>query len=166
MNRMRLLAVVAAAVLASVIPVAAQVNPEPPAPAPEMNPPAEAPPSEAATDEAAAADAAEPMEQADPDGAQGEVQLGLIQKDVDTISSKFTEYRDVPNGIVVPFFSIRGHRGDLRYSAAGRNVQQGDQQFAFGLDHRKWSLDADYNQIPHRFGNDGRTLLEETRPGV
>lgn len=169
MNRMRLFVLVAAIMAPGLaVPGLAQTSPAPamPAPAPEMNPPGEPPPSEAATDEAAAADTAEPMEPSDPDGARGEVQLGLIQKDVDTISSKFTEYRDVPNGVVVPFFSIRGHRGDLRYSAAGRNVQQGDQQFAFGLDHRKWSLDADYNQIPHRFGNDGRTLLEETGPGV
>jgi MtrB/PioB family decaheme-associated outer membrane protein len=168
MNRMRVFAVVAAAVLAAAIPLAAQVvtpNPEPPAPAPEMNPPAEAPPTEAT--EEAATTAAEPMASGDTGPAfGGEIQLGLIQKDVDTISSKFTEYRDVPNGVVVPFFNIRGHRGDLRYSAAGRNVQQGDQQFYFRLNDRKWALDADYNQIPHRFGNDGRTLLEQTGPGV
>lgn len=164
MNRTRLFVVVAAAVLAAAIPVAAQVPPntEPPAPAPEMSPPTEAPPTEAV-----AADAAAPMEGADTGPRfSGEIQLGLIQKDVDTISSKFTEYRDVPNGVVVPFFNIRGHRGDLRYSAAGRNVQQGDQQFAFRLNDRKWALDADYNQIPHRFGNDGRTLLQQTAPGV
>ena len=169
MNRMRVFTVVAAAVLAAAIPVAAQItpNPEPPAPAPEMSPPAEAPPTEAETDEAAAAAAAEPMASADTGpGFSGEIQLGGILKDVDTISSKFTEYRDVPNGVVVPFFNIRGHRGNLRYSAAGRNVQQGDQQFAFRLNDRKWALDGDYNQIPHRFGNDGRTLLEQTGPGV
>ena len=169
MNRMRLLTVVAAAVLAAAMPVAAQVPPstEPPAPAPEMNPPAQPPPTEAGTDEAAYAAAAEPMEGADTSPKfSGEVQLGLAQTNVDTISSKFYEYRDMPNGVVLPFFSFRGHRGDLRYSAAGRNVQQGDQQYAFRLNDRKWGLNVDYNQIPHRFGNDGRTLLEQTGPGA
>ena len=99
-------------------------------------------------------------------GISGQIEVALFQKDVNTISSKFTEYRDVPNGIVVPFFSLRGHRGDLRYMAAGRSVRQDDQQFAFRLDHRRWTLDGDFNQIPHRFGNDGRTLLQQTAPGV
>jgi len=166
MARMRLF-IVAVAVLAAAVPLAAQVtpNPEPPAPAAEMSPPPVPPPTEAATEEQPAA---APMEAATDagSGVSGEVQLGLIQKDVDTISSKFTEYRDVPNGVVVPFFRLRGHRGDLRYMAAGRNVQQGDQEYAFRLDHRKWMVDGDYNQIPHRFGNDGRTLLQQTGPGV
>ena len=156
--------------LAVAVPAAAQsTTPAPamPAPAPEVNPPSEAPPQEAEVEEPKADEVAAEMPPADQGpGVSGYVEVGLFQKDVDTISSKFTEYRDVPNGLAVPFFALRGHRGDLRYMAAGRGVRQDDQQFALRLDHRQWALDADFNQIPHRFGNDGRTLLEQTAPGV
>ncbi len=171
MTRSRLI-IFAAAMLAIAAPVRAQGTtplPEMPAQAPEVKPPAEAPPQDAPADDTAAAATAAPSDEAAVDegpGLSGQIEVGLFQKDVDTISSKFTEYRDVPNGIAIPYFSLRGHRGDMRYMAAGRSVRQDDQQFAFRVDHRKWSLDGDFNQIPHRFGNDGRTLLEQAAPGV
>ncbi len=169
MTRARL-SIVAALALALTAPALAQETtplPEMPAPASEVSPPSEPPPQEAEVEEPKADEQAAEMPPADPGaGLSGHVELGVFQKDVDTISSKFEEYRDVPNGLVVPFFALRGHRGDLRYAAAGRGVRQGDQQFAIRLDDARWSLDADFNQIPHRFGNDGRTLQVQTGPGA
>jgi MtrB/PioB family decaheme-associated outer membrane protein len=165
MARTTLLAL--AAVLALAVPGAAQELPSMPAPAPETAPPDEAPPKEPTTDPVPAAEAAAaeapPVDEGS--GVSGELQLSLQQVNVDTISSKFIEYRDVPNGLMVNFFSIRGHHGDLRYMAAGRGIQQEDQQYAFRLDHPRWAFDGDFNQIPHRFGNDGRMLNEEVGPG-
>jgi hypothetical protein len=43
-----------------------------------------------------------------PDFRTGTVTFGLQQYDVDTVSSKFFEYRDLPNGGTAPWFSFQG----------------------------------------------------------
>ncbi len=96
----------------------------------------------------------------------GRVELGLIQKDVDTISSKFLEYRDIPNGIVLPYFRLNGEKEGLRYDFAGQFLQQTDQRFRLRVEKGWFRLDGDYNTIPHRFGNGGRTLEQVTSEGV
>jgi MtrB/PioB family decaheme-associated outer membrane protein len=96
----------------------------------------------------------------------GEVNLGAVQTDSDTLSSKFLEYRDIPNGITAPYFRFEGRKGDFKYDFRGQNVQQRDQRYGLFLEKDKLRLKGDYNQIPHRFGNNGRTLLEETSEGV
>jgi len=94
------------------------------------------------------------------------VSFGAQQTDSDTISSKFMEYRDVPNGVVAPYFRFQGRKSNLLYDFIGQNVKQTDQRFRMRLRDVKWTLEGDYNRIPHNFGNDGRTILEETAPGV
>lgn len=94
------------------------------------------------------------------------VSFGAQQTDSDTISSKFMEYRDVPNGVVAPYFRFQGKKNSLIYDFIGENVKQTDQRFLMRLRDVKWALEGDYNRIPHNFGNDGRTLLNETAPGV
>jgi MtrB/PioB family decaheme-associated outer membrane protein len=96
----------------------------------------------------------------------GEAEIGVIQKDVDTISSKFLEYRDIPNGIVAPFFRLQGSKDDLRYDVSGQFIQQSDQRFRLRVEKSWFRLDGDYNVIPHRFGNGGRTLEQETGEGT
>jgi MtrB/PioB family decaheme-associated outer membrane protein len=96
----------------------------------------------------------------------GRVDLGLIQKDVDTISSKFLEYRDIPNGVVAPFFRLNGEQDGLRYDLAGQFLQQTDQRYRLRVEKGWFRLDGDYNTIPHRFGNGGKTLEQETSDGV
>jgi MtrB/PioB family decaheme-associated outer membrane protein len=139
-------------------------GPAVPAPAPETNPPEQGPPMELKDPPAPNTADLPPADEGD--GVSGEVELSLQQVDVDTISSKFTEYRDVPNGLYLPFFRLRGAKGDLRYMAAGRGMSLDDQQYLFGLDHPRFRLEGDYNQIPHRFGNAGRSMNEEIGPGV
>jgi MtrB/PioB family decaheme-associated outer membrane protein len=97
---------------------------------------------------------------------EGEVNLGLVNSNEDTISSKFLEYRDIPNGVTAPFFQFVGRKGDFEYNFRGQNVQQRDQRYFLFLAKDKVELTGDYNQIPHRFGNDGKTLLQETSEGV
>ena len=96
----------------------------------------------------------------------GEVNLGVQQVGVDTLSSKFYEYRDVPNGAVGPYARLFGQKGDLRYDFSAVNFMQDDERYRAKLGNEKFRLDVDYNQIPHRFGNDGRTLLQGTKEGV
>lgn len=96
----------------------------------------------------------------------GEVNLGVQQVDVDTLSSKFYEYRDVPNGVVGPYARLFGQKGTLRYDFLAANFLQNDERYRVKLGNEMFRLDVDYNGIPHRFGNDGRTLLQETNEGV
>jgi MtrB/PioB family decaheme-associated outer membrane protein len=96
----------------------------------------------------------------------GEVNLGVNQLNVDTDSSKFLEYRDVPSGVVAPYFRLFGQKGDFRYDFLGSNIRQDDQRYRVKLGNDKIRVEGDYNEIPHRFGNDGHTLLQETSEGV
>jgi MtrB/PioB family decaheme-associated outer membrane protein len=123
------------------------------------------PPVPAATPSPAATPTPAPVANAN-DFFSGEADLGLIQKNVDTISSKFLEYRDIPNGIVVPFFRLNGQKDGLRYDFAGQFVQQADQRYLLRVEKDWFRLDGDYNDIPHRFGNGGRTLEQRTGNGV
>ena len=113
-----------------------------------------------------------PVQSAEPaapmveDWRSNTVSFGAQQTDSDTISSKFMEYRDVPNGVIAPWFRFQGRKGGLLYDFLGENVKQTDQLFRMRLREVKWGLEGDYNRIPHNFGNDGRTILEETGPGV
>jgi MtrB/PioB family decaheme-associated outer membrane protein len=115
---------------------------------------------------------AAPLRAEDPAGVRendffsGQVDLGVIQKDVDTISSKFLEYRDIPNGIVAPYFRLNGQKEGLRYDFAGQFIQQTDQRYRLRVEKDWFRLDGDYNVIPHRFGNGGKTLEEDVDEGV
>jgi len=100
------------------------------------------------------------------DFQSGEVNLGLFQVDEDTLSSKFLEYRDLPNGVTGPFFRIFGKKGGVRYDLAGEYLQQTDQRYRFKLEGSAIRINGEFNKIPHRFGNYGRTLLQTTSPGV
>src|SRR3972149_1132842 len=93
------------------------------------------------------------------DYSLGVFTFGLWQRDADTISSKFLEYRDIPNGAVAPYFRVQGKKGDYRYDFIGHDVSQKDQEY-FGLfEGKKWSFQLDYTGIPHAFGNGGRSIL-------
>lgn len=85
--------------------------------------------------------------------------LGGLQKSFDTDSSKFLEYRDIPQGGVLPAFRVQGRKGDVRYDLQGLDVTQKDQRY-FGLvSTGSVRLQASYTGIPHNFGNGGRSLL-------
>ena len=96
----------------------------------------------------------------------GEIQFGVAQTDSNTLSSKFLEYREVPDGVFLPNFRLKGEKDGLRYEAFGGNVQQTDQFYGLRLGKGAVRIEGDYNRIPHNFGNAGHTLLEQTSEGV
>jgi hypothetical protein len=96
----------------------------------------------------------------------GTVTFGLQQRDVDTVSSKYFEYRDIPNGGTAPCFSFQGRKGDYRYDFFGRDVTQKDQRYHGKLEGKTWAFRADYTGIPHAFGNDGKSILNIVEPNV
>jgi hypothetical protein len=87
------------------------------------------------------------------------VTLGALQRDSDTISSKFLEYRDIPQGGVLPFLRFDGRKGTFHYDIQARDVTQKDQRYLLNLGTDKWTLKGDYTGIPHNFGNGGKSLL-------
>jgi MtrB/PioB family decaheme-associated outer membrane protein len=96
----------------------------------------------------------------------GEINLGLQQRGVNTISSKFYEYRDIPQGATTEFFRFHGKKGGFRYDLLGTDVTQKDQQLAGRVEGSNWKLRADYTGIPHAFGNGGKSILNIVEPNV
>jgi len=95
----------------------------------------------------------------------GRIDFGLQTADPDTDSSKFREYRDVPNGVVVPFFRLFGEE-KYRFDLYAENVRQDDARYRLFVERGPLRVKAEYDKIPHRFGNEGRMLFEETARGV
>jgi MtrB/PioB family decaheme-associated outer membrane protein len=95
----------------------------------------------------------------------GRIDFGVQQVDSDTNSSKFQEYRDVPSGVVMPYFRLFSEQ-KWRVNLVAENVLRRDGRYRLFLESEPVRFKIDYNRIPHRFGNDAHTLLEETRTGV
>lgn len=89
----------------------------------------------------------------------GELNLALAQRDQNTISSKFLEYRDIPQGVQSPFVLLKGKTGGFRYDIAGQDVTQKDQRYRVLLMNDSVKFQAEYLGIPHNFGNGGNSLL-------
>jgi MtrB/PioB family decaheme-associated outer membrane protein len=95
----------------------------------------------------------------------GRIDFGVQTTEVDTDSSKFREYRELPNGPYLPFLRLFGE-GKVRYDVIVENGFEEDARYRLFVDIGKVRVSGDYNLIPHRFGNDGHTLLHETSRGV
>jgi len=93
----------------------------------------------------------------------GEVTLGLMQRDSDTNSAKFLEYRDLPQGPVLPWLRLFGKKGEFRYDIVAKDITQKDQRFGAKLSNDTWRFTGSYSSIPHNFGNGGRSLLQPIR---
>jgi MtrB/PioB family decaheme-associated outer membrane protein len=96
----------------------------------------------------------------------GEITLGAQQTDSSSLSSKFQEYRDFPEGFVLPSFRLFGQKGKLRWDLRGKDARQDDERYSGLVENDGFRITADFNRIPHRFGNAGTTLLTGTAPGV
>jgi hypothetical protein len=100
------------------------------------------------------------------DSATGaQVSVGVLgASDVD--SSKFTEYREVPEGVSVPCFNLFTKSARLDFNLFGYNVRQDDQRYQGWFNTSAFDLSFDYNQTPHDMGNKGRTIQAELSEGV
>jgi hypothetical protein len=81
-------------------------------------------------------------------------------------SSKFEEYRTAPRGLSLPDFSLAGHVSGLDFALTGENASRRDQRFTGYVNSEWFKVTFDYNQIMHNIGFGGRTLFNETAPGV
>jgi MtrB/PioB family decaheme-associated outer membrane protein len=105
--------------------------------------------------------AAEPLPQA-PGGVFGNYfDLGVGLVSLNPRSSKFLEYRDVPEGLSGPSFRFGTETPSTTIRLSGANLSQDDKYVRAYVDSRLLRADIVYDQIPHRFGFDARSI--ETR---
>ena len=81
--------------------------------------------------------------------------------DQDTTSSKFQEYRDLSDGFRVRL-GLQGLSDDFGRLLEVRIINGGKDDAFYGLEYDvagRWSLELSYDNIPHRFGNDGKVLF-------
>jgi len=100
-----------------------------------------------------------------PGATQFRLDLGAQRLSLDTRSSKFDEYREVPDGAYVPFFGLSSFTDGGRYAITGEDVGQRDVRYTVEAERGDFGLNFVYDQIPHRFGNDAKTLLQKTSVG-
>lgn len=95
----------------------------------------------------------------------GQVTVGVLgATNVD--SSKFTEYRDVPEGVAIPCFNLFSISSKVDFNLFGYNVRQTDQRYNGWFNTSAFDLSFDYNQTPHNMGNDAHTIMAELSQGV
>lgn len=123
---------------------------------PQTTPPAT--PEADAQPEPDTAEAAPP----EPGGVFGNFfSLGVGMVDFHPRSSKFLEYRDVPEGVAGPSFRFRTETATSTIRLTGANLSQEDLFVRAYVDAPLFRADVVYDQVPHRFGFDGRSI--ETR---
>ena len=97
--------------------------------------------------------------------AGGQVTIGLLGR-TDVASSKFTEYREVPKGVSIPFLNLFATTSKFDFNLLADNVRQTDQRYTGWFDTAAVGISFDYNQIPHNIGNNGHALWSQVSPGV
>jgi MtrB/PioB family decaheme-associated outer membrane protein len=100
-----------------------------------------------------------------PGPTEYRIDFGAQRLTLDTRSSKFDEYRDVPDGALLSFFGLSSFTDKGRYVITGEDVGQRDVRYTIEAERGDFGINVVYDQIPHRFGNDARTLLEQTSRG-
>lgn len=97
----------------------------------------------------------------------GDVEVGgriFIEKPSRQEEAKFEEYRDLPESVFSPYLRLRGDSQDDFYTVEifGQNVGQDDQLFqlrSYGVG--QFNFLFEWNQIPHLFCTNCRTLFTE-----
>jgi MtrB/PioB family decaheme-associated outer membrane protein len=90
----------------------------------------------------------------------GAITLGGQATSLDGNSSKFQEYREVPDGVVAPAFRLSGRSSEMKYDFRGYTVRSDDQRYTLLADYKSARLSGDYLRMPHYFGNDGLGLFD------
>ena len=95
----------------------------------------------------------------------GEITIRTLGTE-DVESSKFTEYREMPNGIAIPYLNLFSTGGKVDFNLTGQNVQQTSQRYFGWAKALGFGVKFDYNQIPHNMGNDAHLIYNQSAPGV
>jgi MtrB/PioB family decaheme-associated outer membrane protein len=97
----------------------------------------------------------------------GRVVLGIEGVDAHKPSSKFFEYRDVPNDFLFNRFDLSLTQGQRYLTFSGDRIRQSDARYTVSAgDYGRFRADFTWDKIPHRFSSSARTLYVENEPGV
>ena len=96
----------------------------------------------------------------------GEITLRSLGQDYGVESSKFTEYREVPNGTSIPHLNLWSSGGKIDFNLTGYNVRQKDQQYIGQVKAHGLGLKFNWNEIPHDIGNNANMIFNQTATGV
>lgn len=99
----------------------------------------------------------------------GTVEFGARQLFGNRASSKFLEYRSIPEGFFLNRVDLKLDWGKTAYYATLRseNALEGDQSVKLRAGRRgRYELALDFQKTPHLFTNTGRSLYFEQGPGL
>lgn len=82
------------------------------------------------------------------------------------VSSKFTEYRTMPNGTSIPSLNLWSTGGHVQFRLFANNIQQRDQRYQGDVKAHGMKLKFDVNSISHDMGADARTIFNRTGTGL
>ena len=104
------------------------------------------------------------------EGERGRIEFGIRQLYGDRSSSKFNEYRDIPQGFFIQNFETDLHNlfnNRFFLNFQGRDTSENDQTYLVGLGmHRKYRLELRWDQTPHVFTTTAKSFFLESSPGV
>jgi MtrB/PioB family decaheme-associated outer membrane protein len=97
----------------------------------------------------------------------GRAVLGDEGVDARKQSSKFTEYRDIPNGFLFSFFDLSLTKGQRYLTFSADRIRQRDSRYTVSAgDYGRFRGEFVWDKIPHRFSFLAKTLYVENEPGL
>jgi len=95
-----------------------------------------------------------------------EAELGFQQKDVNSSEAKFEEYGEVPNGTVLEYYGITTQGENLDFEFNLNKLRLDNQSADFSIEGSKFGVEGSWDQIPHLYSNDARTLYMDDGNGT
>ena len=90
----------------------------------------------------------------------GEGSIAIKAVDGEDKSSKFMEYRDIPDGLTGSIQLFFRKSDEYFVEVLGKNIALDDQYFRLSTGKfGAFKIDATYNKIPHRFAYDAKTIF-------
>ncbi|MBI1956442.1 MAG: MtrB/PioB family outer membrane beta-barrel protein, partial [Acidobacteria bacterium] len=103
-------------------------------------------------------------------GERGRIEFGVQQLYGDRSSSKFNEYREIPQGFFIQHSEVNLENllnNSFFFNFQSRDTRENDQTYLLGLGvYRKYQLELRWDQTPHVFTTTARTFFVESSPGV
>lgn len=104
------------------------------------------------------------------EGENGRIEIGVRQVFGDNRSSKFNEYRHIPQGFFIQHFETSLDNllnGSFFFSFQTRETLERDQSYLLDLGmYRKYRLELRWDQTPHVFTTSAKSFFLESSPGV
>ncbi|MBI4483162.1 MAG: MtrB/PioB family decaheme-associated outer membrane protein [Acidobacteria bacterium] len=104
------------------------------------------------------------------EGERGRIEIGIRQIFGDHSSSKFNEYRHIPQGFFIQQFELNLPNllnDKFFFNFQSRETLERDQSYLLDLGaYRKYRLELAWDQTPHVFTNTAKSFFVESSPGV